>query len=732
MVLIPAGTFSMGSDATTELPYNNNLNQQPVHDVTISQDFWMGEHEVTQAEYSALMGSNPSAFSGSNLPVEQVSWSDAVAYCTALTEQEMALGNLPPGYEYRLPTEAEWEYACRAGAATEFAFGAELNCAGARFDYSLHSDSSCGISSAAGTIDVGSYSPNAFGLYDMHGNVFEWCLDAYSSYSSVAVSDPFVPGGLGRVFRGGSWAHSSDVCRSAARFVSSPGNANDRVGFRVVLASDYPQRIAGMVLIPGGTFTMGSDAADVPPYNNSLEQQPVHEVTISQDFWMGEHEVTQAEYSALMGSNPSGFFGANLPVEKVSWDDAVAYCTALTAQELALGNLPTGSEYRLPTEAEWEYACRAGKTTEFNVGAELFCEDARFDYSLHSDSSCGINSAAGTIDVGSYPVNGYGLYDMHGNVMEWCLDTYSPYSAEAVIDPLVTDGSGRVFRGGSWAHSSDVCRSAARFTVISSNSNDRVGFRVVLALVSPPQTVSGMVLIPAGTFNMGSNASYCYPYYNSSRQKPVHEVTISQDFWMGEHEVTQAEYSALIGSNPSCFSGVNLPVERVSWNDAVAYCTALTAQEMALGNLPTGYEYRLPTEAEWEYACRAGTTTEFNVGDDLQCADARFWYSNHGFNWCGISCAAQTIDVGSYAANAFGLYDMHGNVSEWCLDTFSYYSAGAVTDPLVTGGWGQIVRGGSARSNSAHCRSAFRRRKSAQRSSSGIGFRAVLAPVLVP
>ncbi|MCP3881584.1 MAG: formylglycine-generating enzyme family protein, partial [Sulfitobacter sp.] len=200
----------------------------------------------------------------------------------------------------------------------------------------------------------------------------------------------------------------------------------------------------------------------------------------------------------------------------------------------------------------------------------------------------------------------------------------------------------------------------------TSDSNFSNGLSVTFPL-PPIVPIAGMVSIPAGSFDMGSNAA--------SNEQPVHTVTISEAFWMGEHEVTQAEYQALMGSNPSSFSGPNLPVETVSWNDARAYCTALTAQEMAAGNLATGYEYRLPTEAEWEYACRAGTTTDFNVGPDLFCADARFYYSSDSSSYCGVS---STIDVGSYSANAFGLYDMHGNVYEWCLDSYASYGAGAV------------------------------------------------------
>ena len=194
----------------------------------------MGQYEVTQAEYQALMGSNPSFFPGASRPVEQVTWRDSRAYCAALTAQEA--GNLPAGYEYRLPTEAEWEYACRAGTTTQFHYGPELFCNQARFSYSDSSQSSCGVTVSSGTVPVGSYLPNAFGLFDMHGNVWEWCLDSYATYSSAAVTDPFVTGGASRVYRGGSWYNPSLYCRSAIRFSYNPGFGRYTRGFRVVLA----------------------------------------------------------------------------------------------------------------------------------------------------------------------------------------------------------------------------------------------------------------------------------------------------------------------------------------------------------------------------------------------------------------------------------------------------------------------------------------------------------------
>ncbi|HRV80631.1 MAG: formylglycine-generating enzyme family protein [Planctomycetes bacterium] len=244
--------------------------------------------------------------------------------------------------------------------------------------------------------------------------------------------------------------------------------------------------IPGMVAIPAGTFAMGSDAGAGPPYFGSTTTQPVHPVTITYGFWMGQYEVTQAEYQALMGTNPSGFGGnPTYPVEVVSWLDARAYCAALTAQEVGLGNVPAGYEYRLPTEAEWEYSCRAGTTTEFNVGANLYCSDARFWKSWHSGSDCN-NTPWGTGPVGSYAPNGFGLYDMHGNVFEWCLDSYASYSSVAVVDPFVTGGPNRVVRGGCFASTSSGCTSAWRPDLDPSISIATLGFRVVLAPVLIP------------------------------------------------------------------------------------------------------------------------------------------------------------------------------------------------------------------------------------------------------
>jgi hypothetical protein len=229
--------------------------------------------------------------------------------------------------------------------------------------------------------------------------------------------------------------------------------------------------------------------------------------------------------------------------------------------------------------------------------------------------------------------------------------------------------------------------------------------------------VADMVAIPAGTFAMGSTTG-------DPVEQPVHTVQISRPFWIGRFEVTQAEYQALMGTNPSRFPGPDRPVESVSWNDAMAYCAALTAQEGAAGRLPLGYEYRLPTEAEWEYCCRAGTTTPFHCGNALACTDA-----NHN------NCVAQTADVGGYAPNAFGLYDMHGNVWEACLDSWdgtANYPSAAVTDPWVTVGTSRVFRGGAWNSWPMNCRSAKRSPGAPASPADIYGFRLVLGPAMRP
>jgi len=256
-----------------------------------------------------------------------------------------------------------------------------------------------------------------------------------------------------------------------------------------------------------------------------------------------------------------------------------------------------------------------------------------------------------------------------------------------------------------------------------------------VAMEAPPN----MVFIPPGTFRMGS------PTNELDRldwEGPQMAVTISRGFWMGKYEVTQGEYLEVMGENPSYFNGVrdwpeagtdygvdlNRPVELMSWHDATEYCAKLTERERFAGRISTNSVYRLPTEAEWEYACRAWTSTRFSYGADPGYTNLTHhaWYEDNS-GW-------QTHPVGQKLPNPWMLYDMHGNVGEWCHDWIGDYAGGIALDPQgPQAGWGRVIRGGGLRSRPGwtdpwYCRSASRSRHPPDTGSMVLGFRAVLAP----
>lgn len=228
MIWVVPGIFMMGT------PNQDKDSVEIQHQVTLTRGFWLGKYEVTQAQYQTVMGINPSHFKGDNLPVENVSWNDATNFCAKLTEIEKAAGRLPEGYEYTLPTEAQWEYACRAGTSTELNSGKNLT------DWTecpnVDELGWYGCNSNKQTHPVGQKKPNAWGFYDMSGNVWEWCLDWYEKYSPEAVTDPAGPAnGAYRVLRGGGWYNNACICRSAYRYNRNPSRYYSNIGFRVVL-----------------------------------------------------------------------------------------------------------------------------------------------------------------------------------------------------------------------------------------------------------------------------------------------------------------------------------------------------------------------------------------------------------------------------------------------------------------------------------------------------------------
>ena len=218
-----------------------------------------------------------------------------------------------------------------------------------------------------------------------------------------------------------------------------------------------------MVRVEAGTFTMGATPEMENPFG---DEKPTHQVTLTNDYYIGKYEVTQALWQAVTGNNPSNYKGDNLPVEYVSWNDCQEFISKL--------NRITGKTFRLPTEAEWEYAARGGKKS---IGYQYSGSNNISDVAWYDD-----NSGDKTHAVGSKQANELGIYDMSGNVLEWCQDWYGSYSSSSQVNPTgATSGSIRVFRGGSWDFDAWACRSSFRNSDSSGTRGNSLGLRLVLS-----------------------------------------------------------------------------------------------------------------------------------------------------------------------------------------------------------------------------------------------------------
>ena len=520
--------------------------------------------------------------------------------------------------------------------------------------------------------------------------------------------------------------------------------------------------------VPAGIFKMGSPEGEEGRDTDEVQ----HEVRIRQGFWMGKYEVTQGEWEAVMGGNPSYFesCGARCPVESVSWDDVQEFIRRLNRWESR-----GGYRYRLPTEAEWEYAARAGSagaTPEGDLRTYGPGYAGVLDGQAWYRGNCGVTyaggesvremdrgyegqSMCGTHPVGLKRANGWELHDMLGNVLEWTGDWYGDYPSGLVTDPRgPSTGSSRVYRGGSWDSYARNVRSSDRNGFSRPAIDDRggnsakvrykriIGFRLVrtklieeVAAVqddgSLPSVAGSLwkspigmefAWVPAGRFVMGSLEGE----EGRNDDELQHEVRISEGFWMGVYEVTQEEWEAVMGANPSAFKacGPRCSVEQVSWFEAEEFIRRLNRWEWG-----SGYEYRLPTEAEWEYAARAGSTGATPEGDlrilgkhNAPVLDGQAWYGGNAevTYESGLDCSrfketqneaglCGTHPVGMKQGNAWGLYDMLGNVWEWTGAWYGEYPSGAVTDPRgPSTGSHRVIRGGGWSSGARHVRSASR------------------------
>ena len=465
LVHVEPGTFMMGS--------NDEASSKPLRKVKIAKAYWIGKHEITQQEYQGIMGTNPSRYKKERRPVEQVTWNDAIKFCEKLTKQEEQAKRLPAGYEYRLPTESEWEYAARGGNKSK------------GYIYSGSNDVRAvawnKYTAKKRPHEVGEKLGNELGIHDMSGNVYEWCMDNWhENYNNAPLdASPYLsPLNPTRVYRSGGFLSPSRWCKIPHRSQNLSKHKSYRLGFRVVLApvikiihAKVPDKIIpdlGMklVFIAPGVFKMGS--------NRQKSSQPVHAVSIHKAYWIGKYEVTQSEYQKIMGNNPSHFKGANKPVEKVTWNDAMEFCKKLTERERKARRLTSGYTYQLPTEAEWEYAARGGnRSKNYKFSGDKILSNVGWSLA---------NSGKQTHEVGKKAANELGIHDMSGNVYEWCMDDWHANYAKA---PSAANCWGknntplRVRRGGGWRRNF-VHRTTDRSYCPPSRKYNYLGFRVVL------------------------------------------------------------------------------------------------------------------------------------------------------------------------------------------------------------------------------------------------------------
>jgi formylglycine-generating enzyme required for sulfatase activity len=480
MELMPvaAGGFMMG------LGDGGARDEKPAHEVRISHPYWIGKTEVTHAQWQAVMGSNPMNYKGNDgSPVETVTWHDAVSFCQKLTEHERAADCLPDGYVYRLPTEAEWEYAARGGAK----IGVFVYSGSSSLDevgwYTSNSDDD--------THPVGQKQPNELGLYDMSGNVWEWCHDWYGDYPSGSVTDPAGPSsGSERVFRGGSWTYSTDQCRVTKRRSWNPLSAECDIGFRVSLGPP----VQGVNSSPG---PLPVPEANVPPEDlgavtaNATPPaigQPWTVPDLGMEFvwipaltcWVGKYEVTNGEYRKSVPEHDSQDYeehslnGDRQPVVFVNFDNAMAYAAWLTKRERDAGRIPAGYRYRLPTADEWIAFAQCGDNREYPWGNSMppkygnYCgQETKYGPAFTIDGW--IDDSIVTCPVEKSGKNDWGLYGVGGNV--WELTVGAP-----------SDLSFAAWRGASWFSSApDNLRSAYRIVYLASTRTSNFGFRLVLS-----------------------------------------------------------------------------------------------------------------------------------------------------------------------------------------------------------------------------------------------------------
>ncbi|MEQ8789027.1 MAG: formylglycine-generating enzyme family protein [Pirellulaceae bacterium] len=563
-----------------------------------------------------------------------------------------------------------------------------------------------------------------------------------------------------------------------------------------------------MVLLPPGEFTMGRTEEEFDRLMRVIESDPemkqhrggmltwsmlmmpAHRVRLRRPFRMSATEVTVGQFRQFVeasgykteaeqglnhgapyqGGRPLSTWRKPMawrrpplvqhddePVLHLCYNDCVAFCEWLSEQE--------GRPYALPTEAEWEYACRAGTTTPWHFGDYDEVERVAHEYAWWSDGAQQPHQLPRRVAQGK--PNAFGLYDMHGNVWEYVADWWHrlSYKESPLNDPTgpaqqsEKHDQRRIIRGSSFDWGRWGGDSAYRMRITQrSNQHPHMGFRVVMRLPEAPAAPPAVdpdqprrsekrdpgaeskqvqaalasdvvqkehprelsidvgdgvamefVLIPAGSFLMGSESG-------ATDELPLHRVVISKPFYLARHELTQSQWEALMGrdkrlddlrSGDNDMAGPDKAMNGLSWVACQSLIDKL--QEQAPGGT-----FSLPTEAQWEYACRAGSTTKYHFGDDASKLGDYAWYAGN-MNWPGqpgFNGRTFYHDVGRKQPNAWGLYDMHGGVWEWCADRYDadYYFTAPLKDPQgPESGRFRVLRGGSWFRDARYARSAYRR-----------------------
>ncbi len=645
-VRIKAGMFIMGDKEKEDAP----------HEVTLTKDYWMQTTETTQAQWEAVMGWNESKFKGPDLPVEQVSWDICQKFMEKLTAK--AKEQLK-GKTASLPTEAEWEYACRAGSKERFSFGEDESTLG---DYAWYDKNS-----GSKTHAVAQKKPNAWGLYDMHGNVREWCQDWHGEYGGKASDPPGPSSGTYRVLRGGSGRYGPTSARSAGRYWGSPGyGRHEDTGLRVALhvAPDFKAAF-NKLAEKGLQAATGEEAGDLVELLEKGRRQEA--LPFLAERLLRAEKVEERFLAALM-------------LERLKDPAAV----------------PALSE-SLKSEPE-ELARRMSAHALAIIGTDAAREPLRKAMAADKDWGVRLNSAYGLAKLGDGPglqflqdayATGPAEYRVAvlGGLAEIAAPSTVTFFREILND--TTDATELILAINALAAMKDegalpqlqrIAGSAASQGVRDAAAKAVAQIKkdvdtFVLVLDADKKIKMEFVRIKAGTFTMGDKGE---------KDATPHEVTLTKDYWMQTTETTQAQWEAVMGSNPSDFKGADLPVEQVSWEDCQKFMEKLNAKakEQLKGKAAS-----LPTEAEWEYACRAGSKDKWSFGDDESKLVDYAWYSKNS--------VGKTHAVAQKKPNAWGLHDMTGNVYEWCQDWYGGYG-GKATDPTGPGsGTSRVLRGGT-------------------------------------